>query len=56
MTVGEVVTRGNVVLEGYWRQPEETASTVINDGWFHTGDPAPGTASVQSTSSIARRT
>ncbi|MFN8558881.1 MAG: long-chain-fatty-acid--CoA ligase, partial [Dehalococcoidia bacterium] len=36
-TVGEVVTRGNVVLEGYWRQPEETAKVIV-DGWFHTGD------------------
>ncbi len=36
-TVGEVVARGNVVLEGYWRQPEETANVIVN-GWFHTGD------------------
>jgi fatty-acyl-CoA synthase len=36
-TVGEVVARGNVILEGYWRQPEETAKVIV-DGWFHTGD------------------
>ncbi|MGH2601594.1 MAG: AMP-binding enzyme, partial [Dehalococcoidia bacterium] len=36
-TVGEVVARGNVILEGYWRQPEETARVLV-DGWFHTGD------------------
>jgi fatty-acyl-CoA synthase len=36
-TVGEVVARGNVIFEGYWRQPEETAKAIV-DGWFHTGD------------------
>jgi fatty-acyl-CoA synthase len=35
--VGEIVARSNVVMAGYWRQPEETAK-VIRDGWFHTGD------------------
>jgi acyl-CoA synthetase (AMP-forming)/AMP-acid ligase II len=34
---GEVLVRGNVVLEGYWRQPDETAQA-LRDGWFHTGD------------------
>jgi acyl-CoA synthetase (AMP-forming)/AMP-acid ligase II len=34
---GEVLARSNVVLEGYWQQPEATA-TAIEDGWFHTGD------------------
>ncbi|SNR60269.1 Acyl-CoA synthetase (AMP-forming)/AMP-acid ligase II [Haloechinothrix alba] len=34
---GEVLARSNVVLEGYWRQPEETEK-VLGDGWFHTGD------------------
>ena len=27
----------NVVLEGYWEQPEATADAIV-DGWFHTGD------------------
>jgi acyl-CoA synthetase (AMP-forming)/AMP-acid ligase II len=34
---GEVLARSNVVLEGYWEQPEESARSLA-DGWFHTGD------------------
>ncbi|MGW8380649.1 AMP-binding protein [Streptomyces sp. ODS28] len=34
---GEVLARSNVVLDGYWDKPEETAA-VLKDGWFHTGD------------------
>jgi acyl-CoA synthetase (AMP-forming)/AMP-acid ligase II len=34
---GEVLARSNVILEGYWEQPEETA-TALRGGWFHTGD------------------
>ncbi|RLV49036.1 AMP-dependent synthetase [Nocardioides mangrovicus] len=34
---GEVLARSNVVLEGYWDQPEESA-VALRDGWFHTGD------------------
>ncbi|MDF1604179.1 AMP-binding protein [Nocardioides sp. YIM 152315] len=34
---GEVLARSNVVLEGYWEQPEESARA-LEDGWFHTGD------------------
>jgi len=34
---GEVLARSNVVLEGYWDQPEESARALA-DGWFHTGD------------------
>ena len=37
--VGEVICRANVVMKGYWRQPEAT-DAVIRDGWFHTGDMA----------------
>ncbi len=34
---GEVLARSNVVLEGYWEKPEETARA-LDGGWFHTGD------------------
>ncbi len=34
---GEVLARSNVVMEGYWAQPEAT-DAAITDGWFHTGD------------------
>jgi len=36
-SVGHVVARGDGIMEGYWRQPEETAH-VFRGGWFHTGD------------------
>jgi acyl-CoA synthetase (AMP-forming)/AMP-acid ligase II len=34
---GEVLARSNVVLEGYWDQPEATTEA-LGGGWFHTGD------------------
>ncbi|UMG92806.1 AMP-binding protein [Nocardioides sp. TF02-7] len=34
---GEVLARSNVVLEGYWDQPEESERALAG-GWFHTGD------------------
>ncbi|MBQ6557286.1 MAG: AMP-binding protein [Bacteroidales bacterium] len=34
---GEIVIRGGNVMAGYWKNPEATASTII-DGWLHTGD------------------
>jgi acyl-CoA synthetase (AMP-forming)/AMP-acid ligase II len=34
---GEVLVRSNTVLEGYWRQAEETEAA-LKDGWFHSGD------------------
>jgi long-chain acyl-CoA synthetase len=34
---GEVCVRGDVVMQGYWQQPEATAAA-IRDGWLYTGD------------------
>jgi fatty-acyl-CoA synthase len=36
-SVGEIRARSNVVFDGYWEQPDQTAAA-IRDGWFHTGD------------------
>lgn len=35
--VGELIIRGPQVMQGYWRQPAETA-LVLRDGWLYTGD------------------
>ncbi len=36
-TLGEVVMRGNIVMSGYFDDPEATA-TAFEGGWFHSGD------------------
>jgi len=38
-TVGEIVVRGNVVMEGYYNDPEATA-VALRGGYFHSGDAA----------------
>lgn len=35
---GEVVIRGNNVIEHYWNKPEASASSFVGDGWFRSGD------------------
>ena len=34
---GEILARGNMVMSGYWEQPDQTAAA-IHDDFFHTGD------------------
>jgi len=38
-TLGEIVARGNVIMKGYYNDPDATKK-VMGDGWFHTGDAA----------------
>lgn len=37
--VGEVLIRGDLVMDGYWREPDATAQAIENN-WLHTGDMA----------------
>ncbi|MFZ0881811.1 MAG: AMP-binding protein, partial [Candidatus Acidiferrales bacterium] len=38
-SIGEIVARGDGIMEGYWRQPDASAEA-LRGGWFHTGDMA----------------
>jgi len=37
-TPGELLTRGFLVMMGYYEMPDATAATIDADGWLHTGD------------------
>jgi long-chain acyl-CoA synthetase len=37
-SVGEVWTRSDQNMLGYWQKPDETAAVLTEEGWFHTGD------------------
>ncbi len=39
VSIGEVIARGDNVMDGYFREPEATAN-VMTGAWFHTGDMA----------------
>ncbi|HEX2464223.1 MAG TPA: AMP-binding protein [Thermoanaerobaculia bacterium] len=36
--IGELCTRGYLVMHGYFEMPEETAKAIDAEGWLHTGD------------------
>jgi fatty-acyl-CoA synthase len=38
-SIGEILFRGDIVMDGYWKDPEATAQA-IQDNWLHTGDVA----------------
>ena len=53
--IGELLTFGPQVMQGYWQKPEDTAETLPGGGWIRTGDIVQWTRKVMSRSSTARR-
>jgi fatty-acyl-CoA synthase len=39
VAIGEIIARGDGIMQGYWNQPEASAEA-LRGGWFHTGDMA----------------
>lgn len=35
---GEILIRGEALMEGYYNLPEDTAQAIDSEGWFHSGD------------------
>lgn len=35
---GELLASGDMIMQGYWNRPEDTAAVLDDDGWLHTGD------------------
>ena len=35
---GEILARGDTIMPGYWKRPDETAAAFDAEGWFKTGD------------------